>query len=187
MVKERPVILNRAPTLHRLGIQGFEVVLTQGKVIQLHPMVTTAFNADFDGDQMAVHIPLSDPAVAEVRTLISSLNSILNPKDGHPIVGPTQDMVLGIYYLTLENVTAAGGGTVFSTVTEAITAYETGHVALHAVVGIDTNALPNKMLPPNHVLVTTIGKIIFNEVFLDPFLFLNCKMTSDEQVVGVYA
>ena len=186
VVKERPVILNRAPTLHRLGIQGFEVVLTQGKVIQLHPMVTTAFNADFDGDQMAVHIPLSDPAVAEVRTLISSLNSILNPKDGRPIVGPTQDMVLGIYYLTLENATAAGSGTVFSTVTEAITAYETGHVALHAVVGIDTNALPQKMLPSNHVLVTTIGKIIFNEVFVDPFLFLNCKMTDDEQVVGVY-
>ena len=173
VVKERPVMLNRAPTLHRLGIQGFEVVLTDGKAIQLHPLVTTAFNADFDGDQMAVHIPLTEPAVAEVRALMLSVNSILNPKDGKPIVGPTQDMVLGIYYLTMERRAAAGEGTIFSTRAEAILAYETHRVDLHAVVAILTTTLPNKGLPVEKLLVTTIGKLIFNAVFAEPFPYLN--------------
>ena len=132
VIREHPVMLNRAPTLHRLGIQAFEPVLIEGKAIQLHPLVCTAFNADFDGDQMAVHVPLSVEAQLEARTLMMSTNNILSPANGDPIIVPTQDVVLGLYYLTRESADAEGTGMIFSSIDEAHRAYETGAAILHA-------------------------------------------------------
>ena len=142
VIKEHPVMLNRAPTLHRLGIQAFEPVLVEGKAIKLHPLVCTAFNADFDGDQMAVHVPLSVEAQAEARFLMLSVNNILAPKDGSPITTPTQDMILGSYYLTHPGVeernTAAekGDGKIFTDMDEMLMAYQTGTVGIHARVKV---------------------------------------------------
>jgi len=136
VIREHPVLLNRAPTLHRLGIQGFEPVLIEGKAIQLHPLVCTAFNADFDGDQMAVHVPLSLEAQLEARALMMSSNNILSPANGEPIIVPSQDVVLGLYYMTRERVDARGTGMVFSGPEEARRAYETGHVDLHARIKV---------------------------------------------------
>ena len=133
VIREHPVMLNRAPTLHRLGIQAFEPVLIEGKAIQLHPLVCTAFNADFDGDQMAVHVPLSVEAQLEARTLMMSTNNILSPANGDPIIVPTQDVVLGLYYLTRESADADGTGMIFSSIDEAHRAYETGAPAFTPV------------------------------------------------------
>ncbi len=165
VIKEHPVLLNRAPTLHRLGIQAFEPVLVEGKAIQIHPMVCTAYNADFDGDQMAVHVPLSSEAQAEARLLMLSAHNILNPKDGRPVAIPTQDMVLGCYYLTLEKEGAKGEGKVMQDNFEAIMAYQTGNAELHARVKVKQ--------PDGTLMETTIGRIIFNEVIPPELGFIN--------------
>lgn len=176
VIKEHPVLLNRAPTLHRLGIQAFEPILVEGRAIKLHPLVCTAYNADFDGDQMAVHVPLSAEAQAEARILMLASGNILNPKDGKPVVTPSQDMVLGTYYLTLDNHDSVGSGTIFRTVNEAISSYQSGNVSLHARVAIPVKALNKKSFTQKQqdaFLVTTVGKIIFNEIFPDDFPFIN--------------
>src|SRR5690625_4503183 len=144
VIQEHPVLLNRAPTLHRLGIQAFEPVLVEGRAIRLHPLACTAYNADFDGDQMAVHVPLSAEAQAEARVLMLSAQNILNPKDGKPVVTPSQDMVLGNYYLTMERAGAIGEGSVFKNKEEAITAYHNGHVHLHTRVAVQASSLNNQ-------------------------------------------
>ena len=176
VIKEHPVLLNRAPTLHRLGIQAFQPVLIDGKAIRLHPLVCEAYNADFDGDQMAVHVPLSEEAKAEARILMLGAQNILNPKDGKPVVTPSQDMVLGNYYLTLETPDSIGEGMLFSTPEEAVQAYKTGYVHLHSRVAIQAKDLPNKTFTAeqnNKYLITTIGKIIFNSIMPDEFPYLN--------------
>ncbi|MFD2115012.1 DNA-directed RNA polymerase subunit beta' [Paenibacillus yanchengensis] len=176
VIREHPVLLNRAPTLHRLGIQAFEPILVEGRAIKLHPLVCTAYNADFDGDQMAVHVPLSAEAQAEARLLMLASGNILNPKDGKPVVTPSQDMVLGSYYLTMDNNKAEGSGSVFSSVNEAVSAYQRGAVSLHARVFIPARQLNKKQLTEEQLdslLVTTVGKIIFNENLPDDFPYLN--------------
>jgi len=176
VIREHPVLLNRAPTLHRLGIQAFEPVLVEGKAIRLHPLVTTAFNADFDGDQMAVHVPLSEEAQAEARVLMLASNNILNPKDGKPIVTPSQDMVLGNYYLTLEEAGLPGEGKVFSNYDEATIAYENKIITLHTRIAIRGSALGNAPLTEeqrNGYLITTFGKLTFNEILPRSFAYLN--------------
>ncbi|MCG3087845.1 DNA-directed RNA polymerase subunit beta' [Sporosarcina sp. MB25] len=176
VIREHPVLLNRAPTLHRLGIQAFEPMLVEGRAIQLHPLVCTAYNADFDGDQMAVHVPLSAEAQAEARLLMLAAQNILNPKDGKPVVTPSQDMVLGNYYLTLERKGAAGEGTVFSNVNEALIAYQTGHVHLHTRIAVYAGSLNNPTFTEeqNHkLLLTTVGKLIFNEILPETFPYIN--------------
>lgn len=176
VIKERPVLLNRAPTLHRLGIQAFEPKLVKGKAIRLHPLVTTAFNADFDGDQMAIHLPITDEAVAEARVLMSGANAILGPKDGKAIVTPTQDMILGNYYLTSENKGAKGEGTMYFSSQEALRAYETDNLSLNALIGVPVNSFKANRFAPgneNKYLLTTVGKIIFNDMFVKPFPWLN--------------
>lgn len=176
VIREHPVLLNRAPTLHRLGIQAFEPVLVEGKAIQLHPLACEAYNADFDGDQMAVHVPLSDEAQAEARILMLGAQNILNPKDGKPVVTPSQDMVLGNYYLTMEDDGKLGEGSRFSSVSEAIQAYQTGYVHLHTRVAIQTADLAHKPFTNEQrkqYLVTTVGKLIFNEIMPDEFPYLN--------------
>ena len=176
VIREHPVLLNRAPTLHRLGIQAFEPVLVEGKAIRLHPLVCEAYNADFDGDQMAVHVPLGEEAQAEARLLMLAAQNILNPKDGKPVVTPSQDMVLGNYYLTLEEINKVGEGMIFSNAEEAGLAYEGGFVHLHTRVAISTNSLPKKPWTEwqrGRLLVTTVGKIFFNEIMPDEFPYLN--------------
>jgi DNA-directed RNA polymerase subunit beta' len=176
VIKEHPVLLNRAPTLHRLGIQAFEPVLVEGRAIRLHPLVCTAYNADFDGDQMAVHVPLSAEAQAEARLLMLAAHNILNPKDGKPVVTPSQDMVLGSYYLTTERKGAKGEGKVFHSPNSAIHAFQMDHISLHARIAIPANTLGKKSFTPeqeNALLVTTAGKIIFNEIFPVDMPFLN--------------
>jgi DNA-directed RNA polymerase subunit beta' len=176
VIREHPVMLNRAPTLHRLGIQAFEPILVEGKAIRLHPLVTTAFNADFDGDQMAVHVPLSEEAQAEARVLMLASNNILNPKDGKPIVTPSQDMVLGNYYLTLEKVGEKGEGRVFGDIDEATLAYENKQITLHSRIALIASALGNAPLKENQkggYLITTYGKLLFNEILPRTFSFLN--------------
>ena len=162
VIKDHPVLLNRAPTLHRLGIQAFEPVLVEGRAIKLHPLVCTAFNADFDGDQMAVHVPLSVEAQAEARFLMLASNNILKPQDGKPVVSPTQDMVMGCYYLTIVRDGVKGEGKCFHSEDEAIMAYQTGDVALQAKVKIRlTREFEGQTY--RRVVETTVGKIIFNE------------------------
>ncbi|AYO29410.1 DNA-directed RNA polymerase subunit beta' [Biomaibacter acetigenes] len=162
VIKEHPVMLNRAPTLHRLGIQAFEPVLVEGRAIQIHPLVCTAYNADFDGDQMAVHLPLSAEAQAEARLLMLSTNNILKPQDGKPVVTPTQDMVLGSYYLTIERPGEKGEGKYFSSPEEALLAYDMGEVGLHAMVNVRmTRVIGGKQR--TRIIKTTPGRIIFNE------------------------
>ncbi len=176
VIKDRPVLLNRAPTLHRLGIQAFEPILVKGKAIRLHPLVTPAFNADFDGDQMAVHVPITQEAVAEARSLMLGSKNILSPKDGKPIVTPTQDMVLGNYYLTIEKLDELGQGSIFKDVNEAIKAYDTKQVSLHAIIGIRVASLGASKFAAtdqNKFLITTIGKIIFNQMFSERMPFIN--------------
>ncbi|MCZ2259238.1 DNA-directed RNA polymerase subunit beta' [Sporosarcina sp. G11-34] len=176
VIKEHPVLLNRAPTLHRLGIQAFEPVLVEGRAITLHPLVCTAYNADFDGDQMAVHVPLSAEAQAEARLLMLAAQNILNPKDGKPVVTPSQDMVLGNYYLTLERAGAAGEGFVFRDADEALIAYHNGHVHLHSRVAVQAGSLNNPNFTEEQngqLLLTTVGKIIFNEILPKSFPYIN--------------
>jgi DNA-directed RNA polymerase subunit beta' len=176
VIKEHPVLLNRAPTLHRLGIQAFEPTLVEGRAIRLHPLVCTAYNADFDGDQMAVHVPLSSEAQAEARMLMLAAQNILNPKDGKPVVTPSQDMVLGNYYLTLERENAVGEGMVFSDANEVLLAYQNGYVHLHTRIGINAGTLHNKTFTEKQnkqMLLTTVGKVIFNEILPDSFPFIN--------------
>jgi len=176
VIREHPVLLNRAPTLHRLGIQAFEPTLVEGRAIRLHPLVCTAYNADFDGDQMAVHVPLSAEAQAEARLLMLAAQNILNPKDGKPVVTPSQDMVLGNYYLTLERENAIGEGKTFSTVNEALIAYQNGYVHFHTRVAIPAGVLKNPTFTEaqnEKLLVTTVGKLIFNEILPTTFPYLN--------------
>jgi len=162
VIKEHPVLLNRAPTLHRMGIQAFEPVLVEGRALKLHPLVCTAYNADFDGDQMAVHVPLSAEAQAEARFLMLSANNLLKPQDGRPVTVPTQDMVLGSYYLTVERPGAKGSGSVFSSVNEALLAYDAGHVEIHAPIRVRmTRTVNDRQL--SRLVDTTVGRIIFNE------------------------
>ncbi len=176
VIREHPVLLNRAPTLHRLGIQAFEPTLVEGRAIRLHPLVCTAYNADFDGDQMAVHVPLSAEAQAEARLLMLAAQNILNPRDGKPVVTPSQDMVLGNYYLTLEREGAAGEGMVFGNADEALLAYHNGYIHLHSRIAIHVDSLPNERFSEEQrkkLLVTTMGKIIFNEILPHSFPYIN--------------
>ena len=164
IIKEHPVLLNRAPTLHRLGIQAFEPVLVEGRALQIHPLVCTAYNADFDGDQMAVHVPLSAEAQAEARLLMLSVNNILNPKDGKPVVTPTQDMVLGVYYLTMNKPLTREKMKIFASSEEAIFVYEAGEVTLHEPVKLRVNG---------ELIETTTGRIIFNQAIPKELGFYN--------------
>ncbi|MGM0754397.1 MAG: DNA-directed RNA polymerase subunit beta' [Bacillota bacterium] len=176
VIKEHPVLLNRAPTLHRLGIQAFEPTLVEGRAIRLHPLVCTAYNADFDGDQMAVHVPLSSEAQAEARMLMLAAQNILNPKDGKPVVTPSQDMVLGNYYLTLERENAVGEGMIFNDANEVILAYQNGYVHLHTRIAIHASTINNQTFTEKQnkqLLLTTVGKVIFNEILPDTFPFIN--------------
>ncbi|GAC41067.1 DNA-directed RNA polymerase [Paenibacillus popilliae ATCC 14706] len=176
VIREHPVLLNRAPTLHRLGIQAFEPILVEGRAIRLHPLVCTAYNADFDGDQMAVHVPLSAEAQAEARLLMLASGNILNPKDGKPVVTPSQDMVLGSFYLTMDNKEAKGSGMIFASVNEAVSAYQRGTASLHARVVIPARALNKTTFTEQQqqaLLVTTVGRIIFNEIFPPEFPYIN--------------
>lgn len=176
VIREHPVLLNRAPTLHRLGIQAFEPTLVEGRAIRLHPLVCTAYNADFDGDQMAVHVPLSAEAQAEARLLMLAAQNILNPKDGKPVVTPSQDMVLGNYYLTLEREAARGEGTIFYGPNEVLIAYDTGNVHLHTRIAIKASSLNNPTFTEeqnNMFLLTTVGKVIFNEILPKSFPYIN--------------
>lgn len=176
VIKEHPVLLNRAPTLHRLGIQAFEPILVGGKAIRLHPLVCPAFNADFDGDQMAVHVPLSEEAQAEARLLMLGSNNILHPKSGDPIVTPSQDMVLGNYYITMEKAGEHGEGRLFKNSNEALMAYERREITLHTRIALPVSSFKHKLFTDDKkdkYLVTTVGKIKFNEILPDSFPFVN--------------
>ncbi|MER2108724.1 MAG: DNA-directed RNA polymerase subunit beta' [Solibacillus sp.] len=176
VIREHPVLLNRAPTLHRLGIQAFEPTLVEGRAIRLHPLVCTAYNADFDGDQMAVHVPLSAEAQAEARLLMLAAQNILNPKDGKPVVTPSQDMVLGNYYLTLEREGARGEGAIFNDANEVLIAYQNGHTHLHTRIAIKASSLNNPTFTEEQkkmFLLTTVGKVIFNEILPESFPYVN--------------
>lgn len=185
VIKEHPVMLNRAPTLHRLGIQAFEPILVEGKAIKLHPLVCTAFNADFDGDQMAVHLPLSVEAQAECRFLLLSPNNLLKPSDGGPVAVPSQDMVLGIYYLTQERPGAKGEGMVFKSVNEAILAYENQAVTLHSRI----KARVSKRMPDgtmkSGVVESTVGRFIFNEIVPQDLGFVDRSIPGNELMMEV--
>ncbi|KGA15428.1 DNA-directed RNA polymerase subunit beta' [freshwater metagenome] len=173
VIAEHPVLLNRAPTLHRLGIQAFEPQLVEGKAIQIHPLVCTAFNADFDGDQMAVHLPLSAEAQAEARILMLSSNNILSPANGRPITTPTQDMVLGLYWLTMEREAELGEGRAFSSVAEAIMAHDQHTVSLQAKVKI-------RLSTTGETLSTTVGRALFNEALPADFRFVDVDVTKKQ-------
>lgn len=179
VIQERPVLLNRAPTLHRLGIQAFEPILIEGSAIQLHPLVTTAFNADFDGDQMAVHVPLSDKAVWEARNLMLSSKNLLKPADGEPIISPSKDMVLGVYYLTMKNdLPHKGDGHIFSTMDEAELVYSLEQIDVHANVKISIDTWyddeGNRLYKPvKRILDTTLGRILFNRILPEQIQFVN--------------
>ncbi|HAE60106.1 MAG TPA: DNA-directed RNA polymerase subunit beta', partial [Anaerolineae bacterium] len=179
VIKHRPVLLNRAPTLHRLGIQAFEPLLIEGSAIQLHPLVTTAFNADFDGDQMAVHVPLSQKAVAEARKLMLASKNLLKPADGEPIISPGKDMVLGVYYLTMaDDRPHLGDGRIFSEINEVLMAYQLKQVEIHSKIRVkvdtyyadDGTRLPESV---NRIIDTTVGRVIFNDVLPEEVQFVN--------------
>ncbi len=176
VIREHPVLLNRAPTLHRLGIQAFEPTLVEGRAIRLHPLVCEAYNADFDGDQMAVHVPLSQEAQAEARLLMLAAQNILNPKDGKPVVTPSQDMVLGNYYLTMEQEDRVGEGMFFKDMDEAVLAYNNGYVHLHSRIAVPASSLAHKPFTDwqkERMMVTTVGKLLFNEIMPNEFPYLN--------------
>ena len=182
VIKEHPVMLNRAPTLHRLGIQAFEPILVEGKAIRLHPLVCTAFNADFDGDQMAVHLPLSVEAQAECRFLLLSPNNLLKPSDGGPVAVPSQDMVLGIYYLTQERPEALGTDRSFRSLNEALLAYDNHQIDLHARIhvrreGVDANGQPIRQL-----ITSTVGRFLFNEILDQDLGFVDRSIPGNELV-----
>ncbi|MBU9710816.1 DNA-directed RNA polymerase subunit beta' [Evansella tamaricis] len=176
VIREHPVLLNRAPTLHRLGIQAFEPTLVEGRAIKLHPLVCTAYNADFDGDQMAVHVPLSAEAQAESRLLMLAAQNILNPKDGKPVVTPSQDMVLGNYYLTLERKGSVGEGNIYKDPNEVLTSYRNGYVHLHTRIAVPVSSVGKTNFKEEHegkLLLTSVGKIIFNEILPETFPYVN--------------
>ncbi len=179
VIKEHPVMLNRAPTLHRLGIQAFEPILVEGKAIKLHPLVCTAFNADFDGDQMAVHLPLSVEAQAECRFLLLSPNNLLKPSDGGPVAVPSQDMVLGIYYLTQERPGAKGEGKIFKNKNETILAYENGVVTLHSKVKVRVTGMVNGE-KKSDIIESTVGRFIFNEIIPQDLGFVDRSIPGNE-------
>ena len=185
VIKEHPVMLNRAPTLHRLGIQAFEPILVEGKAIKLHPLVCTAFNADFDGDQMAVHLPLSVEAQAECRFLLLSPNNLLKPSDGDPVAVPSQDMVLGIYYLTQERPGAKGEGMIFKSFNEALLAYENAAVTLHSRVKVRVS----KKMPDGTVktgtVESTVGRFMFNEIIPQDLGFVDREVEGNELLLEV--
>ena len=185
VIKEHPVMLNRAPTLHRLGIQAFEPILVEGKAIKLHPLVCTAFNADFDGDQMAVHLPLSQEAQAECRFLLLSPNNLLKPSDGGPVAVPSQDMVLGIYYLTQERPGATGEGMIFKSVNEAILAYENAAVTLHSRIKVRiTKTMPDGT-EMTGIVESTLGRFIFNEIIPQDLGFVDRSIPGNELLLEV--
>ena len=185
VIKEHPVMLNRAPTLHRLGIQAFEPILVEGKAIKLHPLVCTAFNADFDGDQMAVHLPLSVEAQAECRFLLLSPNNLLKPSDGGPVAVPSQDMVLGIYYLTQERPGSKGEGDCFKNLNEAILAYENGYITLQTKVRVRCQ----KTMADGQVLTqtveSTLGRFLFNEILPQDLGFVDRSVEGNELLLEV--
>ena len=180
VIKEHPVMLNRAPTLHRLGIQAFEPILVEGKAIKLHPLVCTAFNADFDGDQMAVHLPISLEAQAECRFMLLSSNNLLKPSDGSVVAVPSQDMVLGIYYLTQERPGSTGEGSAFKSINEAILAYENGAVALHAKVKTRVTRKGEDGSEVRAIVETTVGRLIFNELIPQDLGFVDRTVPGNE-------
>ncbi|MCI9148510.1 MAG: DNA-directed RNA polymerase subunit beta' [Hungatella sp.] len=185
VIKEHPVMLNRAPTLHRLGIQAFEPILVEGKAIKLHPLVCTAFNADFDGDQMAVHLPLSVEAQAECRFLLLSPNNLLKPSDGGPVAVPSQDMVLGIYYLTQERPGAKGEGMFFKNPNEAILAYENGAVTLHSRVKVRVQKEMADGTEKSGIIESTVGRFIFNEIIPQDLGFVDRSIPGNELLLEV--
>jgi DNA-directed RNA polymerase subunit beta' len=182
VIKEHPVLLNRAPTLHRLGIQAFEPVLVEGRALKIHPLVCTAYNADFDGDQMAVHVPLSAEAQAEARFLMLSVNNILKPTDGKPVVSPTQDMVLGIYYLTAYVPGEKGEGTVFKDVDEMLMAYETGKIGLHAKVRVRLGCNGENR---GTLVESTVGRFIFNQAIPQGLGFIDRSVPGNEHKLEI--
>ena len=185
VIKEHPVMLNRAPTLHRLGIQAFEPILVEGKAIKLHPLVCTAYNADFDGDQMAVHLPLSVEAQAECRFLLLSPNNLLKPSDGGPVAVPSKDMVLGIYYLTQERPGVKGEGKFFKNLNEAILAYENGVITLHSRIKVRvTKTMPNGETLTGNV-ESTLGRFLFNEIIPQDLGFVDRSIPGNELLLEV--
>ena len=180
VIKEHPVMLNRAPTLHRLGIQAFEPILVEGKAIKLHPLVCTAFNADFDGDQMAVHLPLSVEAQAECRFLLLSPNNLLKPSDGGPVAVPSQDMVLGIYYLTQLRPGAKGEGMFFKSVNEAILAYENGYITLHSQIKVRVTKTLANGEEKTGTIDATLGRLLFNEIIPQDLGFVDREVEGNE-------
>ena len=180
VIREHPVMLNRAPTLHRLGIQAFEPKLVEGKAIKLHPLVCTAFNADFDGDQMAVHLPLTAEAQAECRFLLLSPNNLLKPSDGGPVAVPSQDMVLGIYYLTQERPGALGEGKIFKNVNEAILAYENGAITLHSRIKVRVSKKDAEGNVMTDIVESTLGRFIFNEILPQDLGFVDRTVAGNE-------
>ena len=180
VIKEHPVMLNRAPTLHRLGIQAFEPILVEGKAIKLHPLVCTAFNADFDGDQMAVHLPLSVEAQAECRFLLLSPNNLLKPSDGGPVAVPSQDMVLGIYYLTQLRPGAKGEGMFFKSVNEAILAYENGYITLHSQIKVRVTKTLANGAEKTGTIDATLGRLLFNEIIPQDLGFVDREVEGNE-------
>lgn len=181
VIREHPILLNRAPTLHRLGIQAFEPVLIEGKAIQLHPLVCTAYNADFDGDQMAVHVPLTLEAQLEARSLMMSTNNILSPASGEPIIVPSQDVVLGLYYLTREKVNALGEGKIFVSAQEAQNFYESGHLDIHAKIKI---RMPKDDGEGHHLVETTVGRAILAEILPKGMTFATINRTMTKKVIS---
>ena len=185
VIKEHPVMLNRAPTLHRLGIQAFEPILVEGKAIKLHPLVCTAFNADFDGDQMAVHLPLSVEAQAECRFLLLSPNNLLKPSDGGPVAVPSQDMVLGIYYLTQERPGSKGEGMFFKDLNEAILAYENGYVTLHSKIKVRVHKTMADGREVTGIIHATLGRMLFNEIIPQDLGFVDREVEGNELLLEV--
>ena len=186
VIKEHPVLLNRAPTLHRLGIQAFEPVLVSGKAMRLHPLACEAYNADFDGDQMAIHLPLSNEAQAEARLLMLAAHHILAPKDGKPVVTPSQDMVIGNYWLTMERTESVGEGMIFNDLDEVRLALQNGYVSIHTRIGVRANSMPEKPFTDaqrKQILITTVGKMLFNDILPKGFVYLNAP-TNENLVSG---
>ena len=185
VIKEHPVMLNRAPTLHRLGIQAFEPILVEGKAIKLHPLVCTAFNADFDGDQMAVHVPLSQEAQAECRFLLLSPNNLLKPSDGGPVAVPSQDMVLGIYYLTQERPGSKGEGMFFKDLNEAILAYENGYITLHSKIKVRVHKTMADGREVSGIIDATLGRMLFNEIIPQDLGFVDRDVEGNELLLEI--
>lgn len=193
VIKDHPIMLNRAPTLHRLGIQAFQPLLIEGKSIKIHPLVCTAFNADFDGDQMAVHVPLSLESQLETKVLIMAINNIFSPADGRPVISPTQDIILGLAYLSREKAGALGQGKIFSSPDEVLIAYDDKAAQLHAKIKIRINSLydfdQKKAIDGKQMIATTVGRVLFNQVLPEEFGFVNCdlnKVRVSDIVVSCY-